>query len=138
MLWIKALHIIAMVMWFSGLFYLPRLFVYHAKSQDTLSLERFKVMEWRLYWCITTPGAILTTLLGIILMMMSYAYYSQATWLHIKLALAVGLWIYHIYLAFLLKAFARDMNRHSSRFYRILNEIPTLFLIAMVLLAVVK
>ncbi len=138
MLWIKAFHIIAMVMWFSGLFYLPRLFVYHAKSQDTISLERFKVMEWRLYWCITTPGAILTTLFGIILMIMGYAYYSHAIWLHIKLALAVGLWIYHIYLAFLLKAFARDANRHSGHFYRILNEIPTLFLIAMVLLAVVK
>lgn len=138
MLWIKAFHIIFMVMWFAGLFYLPRLFVYHAASEDRISLERFKVMEWRLYWCITMPGAVLTTLLGITLMIMGYQYYAHALWLHVKLTLALGLWIYHIYLAFLLKRFAQDSNRHSQRFYRILNEVPTLFLLSMVILAVVK
>ncbi len=95
-------------------------------------------MEWRLYWCITTPGAVLTTLFGITLMIMGYQYYAHALWLHVKLTLALGLWIYHIYLAFLLKRFARDSNRHSQRFYRILNEVPTLFLLSMVILAVVK
>ncbi|MBY0378062.1 MAG: CopD family protein [Gammaproteobacteria bacterium] len=138
MLWIKAFHVIFMVMWFAGLFYLPRLFVYHAVSEDRISIERFKVMEWRLYWCITTPGAILTTLCGISLMIMGYSYYAHALWLHIKLALALGLWGYHIYLAVLLKHFAADKNRHSQRFYRVLNEVPTLFLISMVILAVVK
>lgn len=138
MLWIKAFHIIFMVMWFAGLFYLPRLFVYHAASADAISIERFKVMEWRLYWCITTPGAVLTTLCGIIMIVMGYQYYAHALWLQVKLALALGLWIYHIYLAFLLKRFATDRNRHSPRFYRILNEVPTLFLISMVILAVVK
>ncbi len=138
LLWVKAFHVIFMVMWFAGLFYLPRLFVYHAASSDKVSLERFKVMEWRLYWCITTPGAILTTLFGLTLMFARHHYYVHAMWLHIKLALVLGLWIYHAYLVLLLRDFAADNNQHSERFYRIINEVPTLFLISIVILAVVK
>ncbi len=138
MLWIEAFHVICVVAWFAGLFYLPRLYVYHAAATDTISIERFKIMERRLYWGIATPAAILTTLFGAILIYLHYQYYLHAAWMHLKLTLAVGLWIYHIYLAKLLKQFARDDNHHSERFYRILNEVPTLFLISMVILVVVK
>ncbi len=95
-------------------------------------------MERRLYWGITMPGAVLTTVFGVWMITLAYSYYMHALWLHIKLVLALGLWIYHIYLAFLVKGFAEDRNRHSPKFYRILNEVPTVFLISMVILAVVK
>ena len=138
MRWIEAFHIIAMVAWFAGLFYLPRLFVYHTTSSDEISIKRFKIMEWRLYWCITMPAAVLTTFFGLLLIALRYEHYAYATWLHVKLVLALGLWIYHIYLAVLLRDFAKGNNRHSERFYRIINEVPTVFLISIVLLAVVK
>ena len=95
-MWLKALHLIFMVTWFAGLFYLPRLFVYHAMSEDQTSIDRFKIMERKLYFGIMTPGMIITILFGI-WMLMDYAWdvYGQALWLHIKLVLIVILVIYH-------------------------------------------
>lgn len=138
MLLIKAFHIIAMVAWFAGLFYLPRLFVYHADTTDQLSIERFKVMERRLYYGITWPAAILTTVLGLFLLSYNLSYYFKAGWFHAKLSLVVLLWIYHLSCGHFLKLFARDKNHNKARFYRIFNELPTLLLIAIVLFVVVK
>lgn len=137
-LWIKALHIIAMVAWFSGLFYLPRLFVYHALANDMISVERFKLMEKKLYYYIMTPAAVLTLLFGVWLISFSPQTYMQMLWLHIKLGLVGCLILYHLYLAKLLYDFSLDRNKHSAKFYRIINELPTLFLFAIVILAVVK
>ncbi|MEJ2761764.1 MAG: protoporphyrinogen oxidase HemJ [Gammaproteobacteria bacterium] len=139
MLWVKAFHIIFMVTWFAGLFYLPRLFVYHAMAEDTVSLERFKVMERKLYYGIMTPGAIITIALGI-WMLIDYAWaaYGHSGWLHAKLALVGVLIVYHLYCGKLLKDFRDDRNRHSHVFYRWLNEFPVFILIPVVILAVVK
>lgn len=138
MLLTKAFHIIALVAWFSGIFYLPRLFVYHAEAKDELSIERFKVMERRLYYAITWPSAVLTTLLGIWLLFYNPGYYLKAGWMHAKLTLVVILWLYHLSCGHYLRLFASDKNVRSSTFYRIFNEIPTLLLIGIVLLVVVK
>lgn len=138
MLWVKAFHIITMVTWFSGLFYLPRLFVYHAAATDAISIERFKIMERRLYYYIMTPGAILTLLFGGWLLSFNAPSYLSQGWMHIKLTLVLLLILYHIYLGSLLAKFAQDHNQHSQRFYRYLNELPSLLLIAIVILVVVK
>jgi putative membrane protein len=137
--WVKAFHIVFMVTWFAGLFYLPRLFVYHAMCEDEPGRERFKIMERKLYYGIMTPGAVLTIIFGL-WMLLAYAWeaYGSVMWLHLKLALVLILVIYHIYCGMLLAAFRRDGNRHSHVFYRWLNELPVLLLIAIVLLAVVK
>lgn len=139
MLWLKALHLIFMVTWFAGLFYLPRLFVYHAMSDDALSIERFKVMERKLYFGIMTPGMIVTWIFGI-WMLQSYAWdmYSGSGWLHAKLTLLLLLVIYHIACGVWLVAFKHDRNRHSHVYYRWMNEVPVLFLVGIVVLAVVK
>ena len=139
MLWLKAIHLIFMVTWFAGLFYLPRLFVYHAMSDVQISFERFKVMERKLYFGIMTPGMIITLVFGI-WMLLDYAWdiYSQSIWLHIKLGLLVVLIIYHIHCGKLLKDFKHDRNTHSHVFYRWYNEFPVLILIAIVILATVK
>jgi putative membrane protein len=138
MLWVKAFHIIFMVTWFSGLFYLPRLFVYHSESKDHISQERFKIMEKKLYYTITTPGAVLTVIFGLWLISYNPSGYLQMLWLNIKLGLVFLLVIYHIYLGKLLHDFKHNRNTHGHVFYRWLNEVPVLFLISMVLLAVVK
>lgn len=138
MLTIKAFHIIAMVAWFAGLFYLPRLFVYHSETEDAISLARFKIMERRLYYGITWPAALVTSLLGLWMIVLSPAYYLQAGWMHAKLSLVLLLWAYHLLCGHYMRAFARDSNSHGSRFYRIFNEAPTLLLIAIVLLVVIK
>lgn len=137
MLWVKAFHIIFMVAWFSGLFYLPRLFVYHAMATDNISIERFKIMERKLYYGITTPNALLTILFGIWLITIN-PYFLRMPWLHIKLGLVILLIIYQLYLGKLLKDFRLDRNQHSHVFYRIVNEIAILFLIAIVIMVVVK
>ncbi len=136
--WMKAFHIIAMVAWFAGLFYLPRLYVYHAEAHDALSLERFKVMERRLYFGIMWPAALLTTVLGLILLWMNLGFYMHQGWMHAKLALVALLWGYHLYCGKLRVAFSIDRNGQSSTFYRVINEVPTLFLIAIVILVVVR
>ena len=138
MLWIKALHLIFMVTWFSGLFYLPRLYVYHAMSSDDISNARFKIMERKLFFGITTPGAILTFIFGFWLLSYQWDNDKHMTWLHIKLGLLFLLALYHLYLGKLLFVFKHDKNTHSHIFYRWLNEVPVIFLIVIVILAVVK
>lgn len=138
MLWIKAFHIIFMVTWFSGLFYLPRLFVYHSESQDAISNARFKIMERKLFFGITTPGALLTLMFGFILLHANFSVYQHLLWLQLKLILVFFLILYHIYLGKLFFDFKKDRNHHSATFYRWLNEVPVLFLIAIVLLAILK
>jgi protoporphyrinogen IX oxidase len=138
MLWILAFHIISVVSWFAGLFYLPRLFVYHASTDNQATKDQFKIMEYKLYWYIMTPAAILTAFFGLWLWLPFYTYYSHMMWLHVKLILVLILYLYHIYLGFLLKQFEKDQSKHSHKFYRYLNEIPTVILILVVILVVVK
>jgi protoporphyrinogen IX oxidase len=138
MLIIKAFHIIAMVAWFAGLFYLPRLFVYHAESADKISIDRFKVMEYRLFYAITTPAAILTVVLGAFLAAYNWGYYLHAGWMHAKVFLVLLLVIYHCICGYFVGKFKADKNDFSSKFYRFFNEIPTLLLIGVVLLVVIK
>lgn len=139
MLWLKALHLIFMVTWFAGLFYLPRLFVYHAMSDDEVSRERFKIMERKLYYGIMTPGMVLTFVFGI-WMLFDYAWplYSASGWLHTKLALLVLLAVYHGFCGKWLQDFKYDRNTRTHVYFRWVNEIPVLFLFAIVLLAVIK
>jgi len=136
-LWVKALHIIAMVCWFAGLFYLPRLFVYHAMSSDETSLQRFCVMERKLYRGIMNPSMIATVLLGGWLLYLNPAWL-QMGWLHAKLLLVVTLIGYHHACGAQLKRFARGENARSHVFYRWFNEAPVLLLLAIVILVVVK
>lgn len=136
MLWIKVFHIVFMVAWFAGLFYLPRLFVYHAMAEDQISIERFKVMERKLYFGIMMPCMILTLLLGTWLWL---GYGFRGGWLHAKLALVAVLVAHQFYLGKLMRDFRENRNMHSHVFYRWLNEIPTLpALIGIVILVVVK
>jgi len=135
MLWIKALHISFMVTWFAALFYLPRLFVYHAMSGDAVSIERFKIMERKLFFGIMTPGALLTVVFGTWLWL---GYGFSGGWLHAKLGLVAVLLAYHVYCGKLLIDFKHDRNRHSHVFYRWLNEFPVVLLFAVVILVVVK
>ena len=137
MLWVKSFHIIFMVTWFAGLFYLPRLFVYHASSEDSISIDRFKVMERKLFWGIATPGGIITIALGFWLIEMSGFSYS-ALWLQLKLAAVGVLVLYHIWCGKLLLDFKLDKNRHTHVWYRLFNEFPVLILIAVVLLVELK
>lgn len=135
MLWIKSLHIIAMVTWFAGLFYLPRLFVYHAICTDQAGIDRFKVMERKLYYGIMTPGGLMTIIFGTWLWL---GYGFSGGWLHTKLALVVLLIAYHLYCGKLLGDFKYDRNRHGHVYYRWFNELPVLALFAIVILVVVK
>ncbi len=139
MLWVKALHLIFMVTWFAGLFYLPRLYVYHAMAKDRVSIERFKVMERKLYFGIMTPGAVLTLVFGIALILGNgWDAYRDAGWLHVKLWLIALLIGYHLHCGKLLANFNNDRNQHGHVFYRWYNEFPVLILIAVVILAVVR
>lgn len=138
MLWLKAFHIIAIVTWFAALFYLPRLFVYHAMSEDTISKERFKIMERKLYRGIMTPSMIVVIVLGIWMITYNPNYYLSAAWMHVKLALVTFLVAYHFACGSLLKKFAQDSNDKGHVFYRWFNEVPVLFLIAIVILVVVR
>ncbi len=135
MLWVKAFHIIFVVTWFAALFYLPRLFVYHAMTTDHEGRERFKVMERKLYRGIMTPSAVLAIALGLWLYL---GYGISGGWLHAKLAIVALLVIYHLWCGKLLRAFAADSNVRSHVWYRWFNEVPVLLLIAAVILAVVK
>lgn len=139
MLWVKSLHIIFMVTWFAGLFYLPRLYVYHAMSGDQVSRDRFKVMERKLYFGITTPGGILTIIFGLWTMFyMGPDTYTGQSWLTLKLILVSVLVLYHIYCGKLLSDFKHDRNRHSHIWYRWFNEVPVIFLIGIIMLAVIR
>ena len=134
MLWVKAFHIIFMVTWFAGLFYLPRLFVYHASSSDEISNERFKVMERKLFWGIMTPGGIITIALGFWLIAFFGTAILSTIWMQLKLACVAVLIIYHIICGKLLYDFKNDKNTHSHIWFRWFNELPVLLLIAIILL----
>jgi putative membrane protein len=138
-MWLKAFHLIFMVTWFAGLFYLPRLFVYHAMAADSVSRERFKIMERKLFYGIMTPAMLLTLGMGGA-MLSSYAWevYGQSLWLHIKLGLVAGLVVYHTCCGKWMLDFRHDRNSHSHVFYRWINEVPVAFLFAIVLLATLK
>jgi putative membrane protein len=136
MLWLKAFHVIAVVTWFAGLFYLPRLYVYHADAKDSISIERFKVMERRLFG-IMTIGALASVAFGLAMLVSAPAYLALA-WLRIKLLLVLLVIAYHLFCYKLMRDFAENRNAHSSRWYRGFNEVPSLLLIAIVVLAVVK
>jgi putative membrane protein len=140
MLWVKSLHIIFMVTWFAGLFYLPRLFVYHAQAADRPSIERFKVMERKLFWGIMTPGGVLTIVFGLWLWLGWFRGDTGETprWLLAKLALVALLAGYHLWCWRLLRDFATDRNRRTHVWYRWFNEVPVLVLFATVLLVVFK
>jgi len=138
MLWIKAFHLIAVVAWFAGLFYLPRLFVYHAGADDAISQARFRVMEYKLYYAITWPAGIVTTGLGLGLLLYAPSYYLHAAWIHVKLTLVILLWLYHLSCGYFLAQFAAEANRRTARFFRFFNEIPTLLLVGIVIAVVVK
>ena len=137
-LWLKALHIIFVVTWFAGLFYLPRLFVYHSSTDDAASNERFKLMEAKLYRIIMRPSMLLATALGLWLLVLGWESFAGSLWLWIKLTAVIGLLGYHHYCARLVKAFAADENPHSEKFYRWFNELPALVLILVVVMVVVK
>ncbi|WP_371193630.1 CopD family protein [Glaciecola sp. SC05] len=137
-LWLKALHVFFMIAWMAGIFYLPRLFVYHAQTNEQVVKDQFKIMERRL-WLFITPFALLTLVFGLIIM---YLYGSDwlkvSAWIHAKLVIVALFYVYHIYLWHLVKVFAKDQNTHSPLFYRFLNEAPVLALLAIVLLAILK
>lgn len=139
MLWVKAFHVISVITWFAALFYLPRLFVYHALSKDKISIERFKIMQRKLYFGIMMPSFVIASILGL-WMLQDYAWqaFSGQYWLLIKLVLVVVLIIYHFYCGYLVGVFRADKNTHSHLFYRWFNEFPVLILVAVVILAVVK
>lgn len=138
MLWLKAFHIIAVICWFAGLFYLPRLFVYHAQSTDSTSIERFKIMERKLYRGIMWPSMLFTIALGIAMIVKAPDYYLSQHWLHAKLALVMLLVIYHLLCGYYREQFANDNNQKTHVFYRVFNELPVLLLVAIVILVVVK
>ncbi|MBZ2189450.1 protoporphyrinogen oxidase HemJ [Alcanivorax sp. JB21] len=137
MLWVKAFHIIAVVTWFAALFYLPRLFVYHAMAEDAVSRERFKIMERKLYRGIMTPSMIATLVLGFWLVYLNPAW-MKGGWMHAKLLLVFLLVGYHHVCLAYMKKFAADANTRSHVFYRWFNEVPVVLLIAIVVLVVVK
>ncbi len=136
-LWLKTLHIIFMVTWFAGLFYLPRLFVYHAMSEDKISLERFKIMERKLFWGIMTPGAVLTLVLGL-WMWGGWRIGFGMGWMHAKLTLVLLLVLYHVWLGKIMLDFKHDRNTRSHVFYRWVNELPVLVLLGAVYLVIFK
>jgi protoporphyrinogen IX oxidase len=136
MLWLKAFHVIAVVTWFAGLFYLPRLYVYHADAKDSISIERFKVMERRLF-ALMTIGAAASVGLGAAMLAAAPAYLTME-WLRIKLLLVLVLIAYHVFCYRLMSDFAENRNVRGAKWYRVFNEVPSLLLIAIVVLAVVK
>ena len=139
MLWIKTFHIAFVIFWFAGIFYLPRLFVYHAMATDDIGIERFKVMERKLYWGIMTPAAVVSVALGLWLLAIEWDSIGRAGWLHAKLLLVLALVGYHCYCGRLLAAFARDENAKSHQFFRWMNDAPPIaILFGILILVVVK
>ena len=136
MLLVKSLHIIFMVTWMAGLFYLPRLFVYHAMTDDRISLERFKIMERKVFWGIATPGGVLTIVFGSWLWLGWFQ--GAGLWLHAKLALVAVLVAYHAWCGKLMVDFREERNTRSHIWFRWFNEFPVLILVGVVLLVVFK
>ncbi|NOZ31953.1 MAG: protoporphyrinogen oxidase HemJ [Alphaproteobacteria bacterium] len=136
--WVRAVHVIAVIAWMAGLLYLPRLFVYHAGSgADTVLSETFKIMERRLYRAIMTPAMVASWVLGLWLIAGGSVYFGEP-WVWAKGTLVVALTGYHFWLGVLAKHFARDDNGHSARFFRWINEVPTVLMIGIVLLVIGK
>jgi putative membrane protein len=136
-LWLKAVHVIAIISWMAGMLYLPRLFVYHCEAEPgSKQSETFKVMERRLLRAIINPAMIVTWIVG--LWLAWDAGFFKAGWLHAKLALVLAMTAMHGFLSRWVRAFAADSNLHSQKFYRIINEVPTILMIAIVILVVVK
>tara|TARA_Y100000992_G_scaffold126799_1_gene83260 strand:- start:1832 stop:2209 length:378 start_codon:yes stop_codon:yes gene_type:complete len=123
-----------MVTWFAGLFYLPRLFVYHAMSEDKISHDRFVIMERKLFWGIMTPGALLTIVFGVLLIQ----YHELLLWLKIKIYLVILLSIYHIWCGKIMIDFKKHRNKHGHIWFRVFNEVPVLALFAIIYLVVFK
>ncbi|WP_347332199.1 protoporphyrinogen oxidase HemJ [Marinimicrobium locisalis] len=138
MLWVKAFHLVAVVCWFAALFYLPRLFVYHAMSEDSISRERFKVMERKLYRGIATPSLIATVALGLWLSGGNWDYYHESGWYWLKMTLVATLVVYHFVCGRFLVQFREDRCQRSHVFFRWFNEFPVFLLIGIIVLAVVK
>ncbi|MDQ8037530.1 MAG: protoporphyrinogen oxidase HemJ [Pedobacter sp.] len=138
MLWLKAFHVIAVVCWFAGLFYLPRLFVYHAQTEDEAGRERFKIMERKLYRGIMWPSLVLTVLFGGWMLGENWAFYKTQGWLHAKLALVALLVVYHLLCGHFLRELAADRSHKSHVFFRVFNELPVLALVAIVILVIVR
>lgn len=138
MLWVKAFHIIAVVCWFSGLFYLPRLFVYHAMSEDQISRDRFVIMERKLFWGITTPSAIATIALGTWLVVTNASFFMAWWWMHAKLGLVALVVVYHGLCWHYMVALRNDRNQRTHRFFRLFNELPVFLLVPIIILIVVK
>ena len=137
--WIKALHIISMIAWMAAMLYMPRLFVYHAGAVvGSVQSETFKVMERRLARAIMLPAMVATLLFGGLLLATPGVVDFHQGWLHAKLALVLGMLVMQHFFGAWRRAFAEDRNRHSARFYRMINEVPTLIMIAIVILVVVK
>lgn len=138
MLWVKAFHIMAVVTWFAGIFYLPRLFVYHAASEDQISRDRFKIMERKLYRGIMWPSMVVVIALGFWLISFNPDYYLSSGWMHAKLFLVTLLVAYHLYCGKLIQVFKNDDNQRSHVWFRWFNEAPVFILIAVVILVVVR
>ena len=141
MKWWLALHIISVICWMAGLFYLPRLFVYHAMTAEPKVREQFKVMEYKLYCYIMHPALVATVISGFILIHLQHLDskpFMSILWLHIKLALVGILVIYHIVCGYYLKQFKLDRNQHSHKFFRLFNEVPTILMIVIVILVTVQ
>ena len=136
--WVEAFHLISVICWFAAIFYLPRLFVYHAMAEDAVGKERFKVMERKLYRGIATPSMVATLFFGGWLVMLSPSYYFSAGWFHAKLTLVVLLVLYHHACLYFMKKFRNDVNTKSHVFFRWFNEVPVLMLVAIVILVIVK
>lgn len=136
--WVQAFHVIAVICWFAALFYLPRLFVYHAMAEDEISNERFKVMERKLYRGIATPSMVATLVLGGVMAWTAWDYFSRAGWFHAKMLLVLALVIYHHYCLYHMKKFRADANTHSHVYFRWFNEVPVIMLVGIVILVVVK
>ena len=134
MLWYKTLHIVFMVTWFAGLFYLPRLSVYHAMSNDKISHDRFVIMERKLFWGIMTPGAILTVIFGVLLLQ----YHEILLWLEIKIYLVILLILYHVWCGKIMYDFKNERNLHSHVWLRVFNEVPVLGLFIIIYLVIFK
>ena len=138
MLWVLAFHVIFVICWFAGLFYLPRLYVYHAMASDQTSINRFKVMERKLFWGIMTPSGVLATIFGLWYLMTYWPAYMHQGWMHFKMLFVILLWVYHVVCWKFLQDFKYDRHRFSHKFYRLFNEIPIILLIVIVILVVVK
>ena len=136
--WVLAFHLMAVICWFAALFYLPRLFVYHAMAEDAVSIERFKLMERKLYRGIANPSMIATVILGLWLVYLNPLAYISQGWFHLKVLLVIVLIGYHHMCLAHMKKLANDSNEKTHVYFRFFNEVPVLFMVAIVILVIVK